>query len=137
MYKEIEITTNDGGVISLPLKSTASTIFRFKQFTGKELIDSIANIMTTISDQDLGMAGNSLTQLTEEVSRLAFIMNKQATAKNSGDLSNLNEYEYIDWLDQFDPMAFIEKISDILEVYMQGARGTSVAKKNPAQLNEE
>lgn len=108
MYKEIQI-----GEITIGLKATASTTYRFKQVFKRDILKV--------------MMDTSGAQQAEEddVMRLAFIM---AMSARGEDMSKLNEDSYIGWLDQFDPMDLFIAQEDILEVF-QGNRKTEETQK--------
>lgn len=108
MFKEIQI-----GEITIGLKATASTTYRFKQVFKRDILKV--------------MMDTSGAQQAEEddVMRLAFIM---AMSARGEDMSKLNEDSYIGWLDQFDPMDLFIAQEDIMEVF-QGNRKTEETQK--------
>ena len=58
----------------------------------------------------------------EAVTELAFIMAKQA---EKADMNKLNEDIFIEWLEGFGSMAFVENAEQIIGVYMESATSTA------------
>lgn len=105
MFKTVEI---DGKGIELA--ANAATPFRYKQVFHKDLL--------TI----LGNEERAETEGVEAVTELAFIMAKQA---EKADMTKLTYDEFLSWLEDFSAMAFIEGAEDIMNVYMESAKGTA------------
>lgn len=92
--------------------ANAATPFRFKQVFHKDL---------------LGILGNedkAQTEGIEVVTELAYIMHKQA---EKADMNKLTYDEFIAWLEDFGPMAFVEPAEEIVGVYM----GSMLSTSNP------
>ena len=105
MFKTIVLGDKEIGLVA-----NAATIFRFKQVFGKDL---------------LGILGNEQraeTEGVEAVTELAYIM---AKAAEKADMNKLNYDEFIKWLEDFEPMAFVEAAEDILSVYMESSKATA------------
>lgn len=115
MYGEVVLLTANGEERTVPLLATASTPIRFKQLFGKDLLSGI------IVDGDFDL---------DIISKLAYLMTNQA---NKTDLQTLNMEKYIDWLDQFDSMAFMNTTQDIFNVYVRSEEKSSQAKKGAAR----
>lgn len=62
--------------------------------------------------------------------KLAFIMNRQA---EKADMNSLTMESYLEWMEQFDSMAFLENAMDFMGLYLGNKQGTSEAKKNAGQ----
>ena len=105
MFKKITI---DGKEIEFA--ANAATPFRFKQVFGKDLFAILGNEQ------------KAETEGVEAVTELAFIMAKQA---EKTDMNKLNYDEFIQWLEDFGPMAFVENAEEILNVYMASTTGTA------------
>lgn len=105
MYKKITV-----GDKEMELNANAATPFRFKQVFGKDLL------------QILGNEEKAETEGVEAVTELAFIMNKQAEKAN---MTNLSYEDFLNWLEDFSAMAFIEAAEEILNVYMDQTVGTA------------
>ena len=105
MFKKLNV---DGKEIELV--ANAATPFRFKQIFHKDLL------------QILGNEEKAESEGVEAVTELAFVMAKQAEGV---DMNKLNEEEFINWLEDFSAMAFINAAEDILEVYMDSTLSTS------------
>lgn len=58
--------------------------------------------------------------------RVAFVMAKQATAK---DMKKVNEGQFLDWLAEFDAMDLPNALEDIITFYQSQTEGTSTPKK--------
>lgn len=108
MYRKIMIEGNE-----MELSANAATPFRFKQVFGKDLLAIFSN------EQKAEQEG------LEAVSELAYIMNKQAT---KADMAKLTFEDFIEWLEGFGPMAFVNASEDIIAVYTDQSRATSTPK---------
>lgn len=105
MYKKLEI---DGKEIELV--ANAATPFRFKQIFKKDLLSILGN------------EDKAQNEGVEAVTELAFVMAKQA---EKADMNKLNYDMFIDWLEDFGPMAFVDSAENILAVYMESTASTS------------
>lgn len=105
MYKKLEI---DGKEIELV--ANAATPFRFKQIFKKDLLSILGN------------EDKAQNEGVEAVTELAFVMAKQA---EKTDMNKLNYDMFIDWLEDFGPMAFVDSAENILAVYMESTASTS------------
>lgn len=131
----------------------ATTGFRYKQLFGTELLGDVMSIMSVLSPAqqaainsaavkgdaiDLNvMDKNDLaafiaiaeTGKLNCISKMAFIMNKQA---EGADMRRLETDNYFDWLEQFESMEFLVHSLDFISLYMANVQGTSTPKKGPA-----
>lgn len=107
MYGKIEIDGRE-----LELAANAATPFRYKQVFHHDLFAILGN------------EEKAEAQGVEAVSRLTFIMNRQA---EKADMNRLTEEEFMTWLEDFGPMAFIEHAEEIMNVYM----GSTVSTATP------
>ncbi len=98
MYKKLTIDGKE-----MEFAANAATPFRYKQVFHKDIL------------QIFGNEQKAETEGVEAVTELAFIMSKQA---EKADMSKLTQEEFIDWLEGFGPMAFVEAAEDILSVYV-------------------
>ena len=105
MYKKITI---DGKEVEIT--ANAATPFRYKQVFNKDIF------------QILGNEERVETEGVEAVTQICYIMNKQA---QKADMNKLSYDEFITWLEDFGPMAFIEASEEILSVYMDNEKTTS------------
>lgn len=105
MFKKVNVDGKD-----IELIANAATPFRFKQIFHRDLL------------QILGNEEKAESEGVEAVTELAFIMAKQAEGV---DMNKLNEEEFINWLEDFSAMAFINSAEDILNVYMDSTLSTS------------
>lgn len=69
-----------------------------------------------------------VSDLIDFVMKLGFIMAKFAELKSSKAMRQLNEDDYLDWLDQFERADYLEALGDIRLVY-EGQKTTSVDSK--------
>ena len=106
----------DGGK-EVKLAANAATPFRFKQLFGKDLL-RIFNDSSKDEEEMIGLA--------DTVTELAFIMNSQAEGK---DMNRLSLDEFYLWLEDFEPMDFVVKAEDIINVYLSSTIATAEAKK--------
>lgn len=91
----------------LELAANAATPFRFKQVFKKDLL------------QILGNEKKAEEEGVEAVTQLAFIMAKQA---EKADMGNLTNDDFIAWLENFGPMAFVESAENIVNAYMDNTQ---------------
>ena len=70
----------------------------------------------------LGNEDKAQNEGVEAVTELAFVMAKQA---EKADMNKLNYDMFIDWLEDFGPMAFVDSAENILAVYMESTASTS------------
>ena len=105
MYKKIKI-----GEKEMEFAANAATPIRFKMVFKKDLFYIFA-------DQK-----RSEEQGIETVSQLAYIMNRQA---EKADMSKLNEKTFVEWLEGFEPMAFLENSEEILNLFLGQMKGTA------------
>lgn len=106
MFKTLTI---DGKEIEFA--ANAATPFRFKQVFKKDLFAILGN------------EDKAQNEGVEAVTQLAYIMAKQA---EKADMNKLNEDGFIEWLEGFGSMAFVESAEDILNVYMDSTIGTAI-----------
>lgn len=72
------------------------------------------------------------------VSELAYVMNRQAQAKEECNMtyaSRMGIDDYIAWLDGYDSMSFLTGAIDFISLYIGNKQGSSTPKKEDAQLN--
>lgn len=105
MYKKLEIEGKE-----IEFVANAATPFRFKQIFKKDLLSILGN------------EDKAQNEGVEAVTELAFIMAKQA---EKADMNKLNYDMFIDWLEDFGSMAFVENAEAILNVYMESSVSTS------------
>lgn len=105
MFKKVTI---DGKEVELA--ANAATPFRYKQVFQRDLL------------QVLGNEEKAEKEGVEAVTQLAFIMAKQA---EKADMGKLTQDEFLEWLEGFSAMAFIESAEDIINVYMDQTHNTS------------
>lgn len=100
---------------TLELCANAATPLRYKMIFGEDLLTTLQKR----KDEE------TLTEIGETVSKLAYIMSKQ----NEGTASDATFEDYLNWLETVDdPMAFTTGASDILQFYMQNVKTTSTPK---------
>lgn len=105
MYKKIVVDGKE-----MEFAANAATPFRFKQIFHKDLLSILGN------------EEKAETEGVEAVTELAYVMAKQA---EKADMTKLNYDEFIAWLEEFDPMAFVDSAEEILNVYMGNAVSSS------------
>ena len=105
MFKTMEI-----GGKELELVANAATPFRFKQVFHKDLFSVLGN------------EERAAEEGVETITQLAYIMTKQA---EKTDMGKLNEDGFIQWLEEFPPMAFVDSAEEILNAYMDQTQGTA------------
>lgn len=105
MFKTLNI---DGKEVEF--SANAATPFRYRQVFHKDLLSILGN------------EEKAQNEGVEAVTELAFIMAKQA---EKADMTKLNEEGFIEWLEGFGSMAFVNNAEDILSVYMESTETTS------------
>lgn len=130
MFQVIQMAAPDGCVKDIEFLANAATPRRFKMVFRKDLLTMIANAKT----EENGIETYDIDFLPE----LAYIMACQAKAKSDDKfkLDKLNYNTFLDWLEQFDGMAFEKNAVEILHVYTGNTETTSDAKKNIDQQTE-
>lgn len=111
MYGEVVLKSPNGEKRTVPMVANAATLIRYKQLFNADLLSGMINAEGNF-DVDV-------------VSKLAFVMAKQAA---KADMKALNMNLYIEWLEEFDSMAFIENINEIVGIY-SGSKGNSSKQK--------
>lgn len=102
---------------TVDLAANAATPFRFKQLFDADLFKIFHQ-----SAQDEAEA----MLLADVVTQLAFIMNKQASGANMNAISKDDFYE---WLEDYEPMDFVEQGEEIIKIYLASAKTSVEAKK--------
>lgn len=72
------------------------------------------------------------------VSELAYVMNRQAQAKAKSDANYASQMtidDYIEWLEDWDSMSFLQGATEFINLYIGNKAGSSTPKKEDAQLN--
>lgn len=105
MFKTLNI---DGREVEF--SANAATPFRYRQIFHKDLLSILGN------------EEKAQNEGVEAVTELAFVMAKQA---EKADMGKLNEEMFIEWLESFGSMAFVNNAEDILSVYMESTDTTS------------
>jgi len=105
MFKTIVI---DGKEMSVA--ANAATPFRYKQVFKQDLFSVLGNEKRAEEEG------------AEAVMRLAYIMHNQA---EKADMNKLNEEAFIEWLEGFSAMAFVNAADEIVNAYMDSTVGTA------------
>ena len=114
MYREIKV-----GEMSIPMLANGATPIRYRMTFGKDIISEFEQ-----GQQDSGKASSS-------ISELAFIMAKAAEAMNDKKpMAALNQTNFVEWLEQFEPLDLTLASEDIIDLYMGNEKTLSEAKKN-------
>lgn len=132
MFREVYIQRVDySNEEPTQLLANAATPLRYKHVFEDDLLTEIANAHKT--DEN----GREIYQI-DFISELAFIMAMQADALSDKTikLEKLNYEKYVDWLEQYDGMAFESAAEDILNVYVGNAVSDSKSKKNTEGQSE-
>ena len=106
MFKTIAI---DGKEMSVA--ANAATPFRYKQVFHQDLFAVFGNEKRAEEEG------------AEAVMRLAYIMHNQA---EKADMNKLNEEAFIEWLEGFSAMAFVNAADEIVNTYMDSTVGTAI-----------
>ena len=116
MLKTVQI-----GEKEVNLLANAATPFRYKMVFGEDIMVALNQINNSKRDEG---------EVIDIASQLAFIMNKQAELDREA-LKALTKDEYIEWLEEFESMDFVNTTSEIFDLYL-GTTKTTSKSKNPA-----
>ena len=105
MYKKVTIDGNE-----LEFAANAATPFRYKQVFKSDLFAVLGN------------EERAEEEGAEVVMRLAYIMHNHA---QKADMNKQNEEDFINWLEGFSAMAFVDSAEDIINAYMDSTVGTA------------
>lgn len=114
MYQIIKI-----GDLSVPMKATAATQFRYKTVFGTDMMSVLSRAYQNTSERG---------EAAELIPKLGYIMNRQAEGEK--DWTSLNMQTFIEWVDQFDSTAMNNALLSILAIYNANTITTS-KPKNP------
>ena len=109
------------GEKELSLLANAATPIRYKMVFGEDIMVAFNQINGKKRDEG---------EILDISSQLAFIMNKQATCDKEA-LKGLTKEVYIEWLEDFGPMDFVNASTEIFNTYL-GTTGTTSKPKNVA-----
>lgn len=106
MFKTLNI---DGREVDF--SANAATPFRYRQIFHKDLLSILGN------------EEKAQNEGVEAVTELAFVMAKQA---EKCDMGKLNEEVFLEWLEGFGSMAFVDNAEEILNIYTESGKTTSM-----------
>ncbi len=115
MQKDIMI-----GDEKIPVRSTASTTYRYRQAFGSDLIAEFADVKDN----------NNNAKSVEIGQRLAYVM---AMAGKGTDMNTINFEGYINWLDGFDAADLLEAIPEVINMWAESKRTLSETQKKTGQ----
>ena len=118
MYREITV-----GKESIPMNANAATPIRYRHVFKGDVLKEF---------QSLGEDNTSVA--IETISQLAFIM---ARAADGSDMNKLNEEQYMEWLEQFEPFDIANASEDIVSLYVGNTEGMSEVKKKARDAVKE
>lgn len=153
MIKNLDLQKSDGSIGTYSFKACGTTAIRYQLLFNRDLMEDITSIISNIAPAQLAKlalaqakmeeSGGevSLEDLDQEtlqalikmtasgdidsITRLAFIMNKQA---DGTDMSSLTFENYLDWLEVFEPMELQMHTTDFINLYV-GNKVTSIESK--------
>lgn len=106
------------GEKDLDLLATATTPIRYKSVFGGDVMVAI----TQIHD-----GKREIVEAIDIITQLAYIMNRQAECSKEV-LAKLSKEDFLDWLEDFGSMAFINAAMDIMDVYLETTESKSQPK---------
>lgn len=114
MYRVIRVGEQD-----IPMKANAATPIRYRQVFGKNLLPFFIG---KASDEDAA----------EMIGELAYIMSASA---NGTDMTKLSYDGYVEWLEGFDPMDFVDAntVTALVNLYQGNEESQTEVKKSPDQ----
>lgn len=114
------------GGITVPMLANGATPIRYKHIFHKDIIS------------EFQMAENDYSKVASSIPELAFIMAKQAEAKEGKvDLNLLNENMFVEWVEQFGAMDLPLAADQIINLYLGQNVTTSEAKKKVKEKQSE
>lgn len=116
MYNVVKIGEKD-----VPMLCMASCDVYYRQIFHEDCIK-----LQSKSDFDEG-------DLINFVQRMGFVMAKFAELKDRKEMLKLTEDSYLDWLDQFDRVDYLNALADIRMTYEGQQLPVADTKKNTAQ----
>lgn len=132
MFAEIELKNTEETAESVEMTANAATVIRYKMVFGKDLQKDLTPVLQGLNSRNADEDSEKLGALgdidTEIISKLAYIMHKQAL----NEINRANIEDYISWLEKFSSTAFLEGAGDILSLYFGQKVGTSNPKKSTA-----
>lgn len=112
--------------MSIPMLANGATPIRYRMVFGRDIINEFEKVQS-----DSGVA-------TSYIAELAFIMAKQAEAKNEQKpLTTLNQESFIEWLEQFEPLDLVLASEEIVDLYLGNEKTLSEAKKKAGDAVNE
>lgn len=157
MIKNLNLRMADGTMRNMSFMATGRTAVNFKLLFNRELMESLTDVIKSISPEHFAAIAKAkakakaegrdtvgseditpemlptLMQMTagsdlDIIPKLAFVMNKRAEGAN---MAALDFEQYLDWLDEFEPMELQMHTGDFIELYF-GNKNTSVEPKKEA-----
>ena len=119
MYNIVKIGEKD-----VPMLSMASVDVYYRQIFHEDAIKLQSSKDFTEGD------------LIVFVQRMGFVMAKFAELKDRKEMAKLNEDAFLDWLDQFDRVEYLNALADIRLTYEGQQLAAADAKKNSDQPSE-
>lgn len=119
MYNVVKI-----GEKEIPMLAMASCDVYYRQIFHEDAIK-----LQSKKDFDEG-------DLVNFVQRMGFVMAKFAELKDRKEMAKLTEEHFLDWLDQFDRVEYLNALADIRLTYEGQQIPASDAKKNSDQPSE-
>ena len=106
------------GEKEINLLANAATPIRYKMVFGEDIMVTFNQINNNKRDSG---------EILDITSQLAYIMNCQAEC-DKNELKNISRETYIEWLEDFDSMAFVNASEAIINVYLGQTETTSKSK---------
>lgn len=107
------------------LKATAATVLLYRTLLKRDVFKDMMKLQ-----DNLKKAQNKATALDDEsymiIVQMAYVFAKQADKSITSD--------FVEWLGQFEPMAFMPVLEDVLKVWAENQTQMSEAKKNSVQM---
>lgn len=99
--------------VEFEIAANGATPIRFKQIFNKDLFKALQE-------------GGDSPEAIETVTELCFVMKAQAEKAN---FNTIKYDDFVTWLENFGPMAFVENAEAVLTAYMENQETGSTAKK--------
>lgn len=120
MLKTVQI-----GEKEVNLLANAATPFRYKMVFGEDIMVALNQINNSRRDEG---------EVMDIAPQLAFIMSKQAELDREA-LKALTKDEYIEWLEEFESMDFVNATNEIFDLYLGTTKTTSKSKNAANRRN--
>lgn len=133
MYKEVKLLTASGEK-AIPMLANAATPIVFRRVFHQDLmieIDKYTKAFSQVKDDPDALEHGDVEVDLDMAGKLAYVMSAAAekAAGMAAAMSDLSFDGYMDWLESFEPVAFVLASADIFGLYSGNQQTSSTGKK--------